>query len=104
MRDPPVRERPAPDPAAPPGAVASPENLAIAPPRRWARADAAVLSALLPGAGQVAQGRLGMAVIQGATVAGYAAAALAAGGGEALWIALAWNVWSAVDAYRSEEG
>ncbi|HTJ22697.1 MAG TPA: hypothetical protein VL383_09905 [Gemmatimonadaceae bacterium] len=40
--------------------------------------------------------------MQFGTVAAYAAAAIASGNPRALWIAVAWNVWSAVDAYRQE--
>jgi hypothetical protein len=57
------------------------------------------LSIVLPGAGQVAQRRFVPAVIQAATVGTYLIAASQVGGGRALWLALAWNVWSAIDAY-----
>jgi hypothetical protein len=65
-------------------------------------ASHAACSALIPGAGQLLQGRFGAAVVQFGTVAAYAAAAIASGNPRALWIAVAWNVWSAVDAYRQE--
>jgi hypothetical protein len=57
------------------------------------------LSVLLPGAGQLAQRRFVAAAIQAATVGMYLVAASNVGGGRALWLALAWNVWSAIDAY-----
>ena len=65
-------------------------------------ASHAACSALIPGAGQLLQGRLGAAIGQFGTVAAYAAAAIGTGNPRALWIAVAWNVWSAIDAYRRE--
>ncbi|HSQ29436.1 MAG TPA: hypothetical protein VLN49_06295 [Gemmatimonadaceae bacterium] len=62
----------------------------------------AACSALIPGAGQLLQGRLAAAVVQFGTVVAYAAAAIGSGNARALWIAAAWNVWSAIDAYRRE--
>lgn len=70
-----------------PAASASPESYAI-------------LSALVPGLGQAAQRRWVPAAIQLATVASYLAGAIAVGNRHALWWALAWNVWSIIDAYR----
>jgi len=77
-------------------------DAALDPLPGGAAGERAILSALFPGAGQLAQGRRGAAVLQAATVAGYAAGALAGGGGQALWLALAWNAWSVVDAFRYE--
>lgn len=57
------------------------------------------LSVLIPGAGQIAQRRFVAGAMQAATVGTYLVAASNLGGGRALWLALAWNVWSAVDAY-----
>ena len=57
------------------------------------------LSVFLPGAGQVAQRRFGAAAVQVATVGTYLIAAVSAGAGRALWLTLAWNAWSAIDAY-----
>ena len=57
------------------------------------------LSVLVPGAGQVAQRRFMAATIQAATVGTYLVTASSVGGGRSLWLALAWNVWSALDAY-----
>ena len=65
-------------------------------------ASHAACSALIPGAGQLLQGRVGAAVVQFGTVAAYAVAAISSGNARALWIAVAWNVWSAIDAYRRE--
>ena len=61
------------------------------------------LSVFLPGAGQVAQRRFVTAAVQAATVGSYLVAASTVGdGSRSLWLALAWNVWSAVDAYWHE--
>ena len=65
----------------------------------WDSSNYFWLSVLLPGAGQLAQRRFVAATIQGATVGTYLVAAASVGGGRALWLALAWNVWSAIDAY-----
>ena len=65
----------------------------------WAPMSFSLLSVLLPGAGQFAQRRFGTAAVQLATVCAYLVAAVSAGGGRALWLALAWNAWSAIDAY-----
>lgn len=65
----------------------------------WAPSSFSLLSAVLPGAGQLAQRRFGAAALQAATVGAYLAAALNAGGGRSLWLAVAWNAWSAIDAY-----
>jgi hypothetical protein len=65
----------------------------------WSRSSFAVLSLLLPGAGQVAQRRYGAAALQLATVVTYLATATSAVGSRAFWLALAWNAWSAIDAY-----
>ena len=57
------------------------------------------LSVLLPGAGQIVQRRFVAAAVQAATVGSYLIGASTIGSGRAIWLALAWNVWSAVDAY-----
>jgi TM2 domain-containing membrane protein YozV len=62
----------------------------------------AALSVLVPGLGQFAQRRPLSGIVQFATVVGYVVAALSLGGGRAAWLAVAWSVWSAVDAYRHE--
>jgi hypothetical protein len=67
---------------------------------RWDPSNYFWLSVLLPGAGQVAQRRFVAAAIQAATVGTYLVAASSiGGGGRALLLALAWNAWSAIDAY-----
>ncbi|HEU4786133.1 MAG TPA: hypothetical protein VFS57_01945 [Gemmatimonadaceae bacterium] len=40
--------------------------------------------------------------MQFGTVAAYAALAIGSGSAQALWIAVAWNVGSTIDAYRRE--
>jgi hypothetical protein len=62
----------------------------------------ALLSAFVPGLGQFAQHRFVAAAVQFGTVATYVAGAFVLGGGRALLLAAAWNVWSVVDAYRYE--
>ena len=62
----------------------------------------AACSALVPGLGQLVQRRFGAAAVQFGTVAAYAALAIGSGSARALWIAVAWNVGSAIDAYRRE--
>jgi hypothetical protein len=62
----------------------------------------ALLSAFIPGFGQAVQRRFAAAVVQFGTVAAYLAGALALGGRRALFLALCWNVWSVIDAYRHE--
>ena len=73
---------------------------AVAP--RAPAVERAVLSLVLPGLGQFAQRRFLAGGGQLGTVVAYAATALAVGGGSALWLAIGWNVWSAVDAYRHD--
>jgi hypothetical protein len=84
-------------PEAPAGALDAGENSSAV--TRWDPNNYFWLSVLLPGAGQVAQRRLGAAAIQAATVGTYLVTAIGVGGGRAVWLALAWNVWSAIDAY-----
>lgn len=62
----------------------------------------AALSLLVPGAGQLAQHRVGAARVQFGTVAVYFGAALASGYHRSLLLALGWSVWSVIDAYRHE--
>lgn len=56
----------------------------------------------MPGLGQLAQRRWGAALVQFGTVAAYVVAALGLGGRRALLLALLWNLWSVLDAYRHE--
>lgn len=59
-------------------------------------------SLLVPGLGQLVQHRYGAALLQFGTVAAYLGGALGLGGRRALFLALVWNLWSVVDAYRHE--
>ncbi|MBI2407164.1 MAG: hypothetical protein HYV19_02520 [Gemmatimonadetes bacterium] len=64
----------------------------------------ASLSALLPGLGQCAQGRYVDAALQFGTVVAYVGGVFfGLGGGRALLLALLWNAWSVVDAFRHED-
>jgi hypothetical protein len=62
----------------------------------------ALLSALLPGLGQATQRRTGAALAQFLTVATYLAVVWGAGSPRAAILAIAWNLWSMIDAYRHE--
>ena len=62
----------------------------------------AVLSLLLPGLGQFAQHRFLAGAGQLGTVVAYITTAAALGGGSALLLAIGWNVFSAVEAYRHD--
>jgi len=64
--------------------------------------ERALLSAVVPGLGQLAQRRFVAASAQFGTVASYLAGALAVDGRRALLLAVLWNVWSVIDAYRHE--
>jgi hypothetical protein len=61
-----------------------------------------LLSFLFPGLGQFAQRRFFAGAAQLGTVLAYGVTALALGNGRAALFAIAWNVWSAIDAYRHE--
>jgi hypothetical protein len=62
----------------------------------------ALLSAYLPGLGQLRQGRLGTAVLHCGTVLAYLIGGFGLGGGRTLLFAVMWSFWSAIDAYRHE--
>lgn len=62
----------------------------------------AALSLLVPGVGQVAQGRFGAAFVQFGTVIAYFVAGLGFQSARAGLFALGWATWSVVDAYRHE--
>ena len=70
--------------------------------RREHSTVSALLSALVPGLGQLAQRRFLAASVQFGTVATYLVGALAVGGRRALLLAVIWNVGSVIDAYRHE--
>jgi hypothetical protein len=72
------------------------------PATRLPAAERAIQSLLIPGLGQFAQRRFLAGAGQLGTVLAYAVTAVALGGGRALIFAVAWNIWSAVDAYRHE--
>jgi hypothetical protein len=80
-------------PEKPPAAAVAPRTPAV---------ERALLSLVLPGLGQFAQHRFVTGAGQLGTVLAYATTALALGGGRAVLLAVAWNLWSAVDAYRHE--
>jgi len=83
-------------PTAPAPLDASEDSGSVA---QWSPASFGLLSVLLPGAGQIAQQRFLAAALQLATVGTYLVVAISAGGGRAYLLALAWNAWSALDAY-----
>ena len=62
----------------------------------------AILSLLLPGLGQFAQHRFLAGAGQLGTVVAYVTTAAVLGSGPALLLAIGWNVFSAVDAYRHD--
>jgi hypothetical protein len=64
--------------------------------------ERALLSLVVPGLGQIAQRRFLVGAAQLGTVVAYAVSAFALGGRQALLLAVAWNVWSAIDAYRHD--
>lgn len=64
--------------------------------------ERAYLSALVPGWGQLLQGRLLSASLHFGTASAYAIGALSLGGRRVLLLALFWNAWSVIDAYRHE--
>ena len=64
--------------------------------------DRAALSLFVPGLGQAVQHRYVDAALQFGTVATYVVGVLSLGGGRALLLALLWNAWSVVDAFRQE--
>jgi hypothetical protein len=76
----------------------SPAVLATRPPAT----ERAVLSLVVPGLGQFAQRRFLAGATQLGTVVAYGAGALVFGDARALAVAVVWNIWSAIDAYRNE--
>jgi hypothetical protein len=92
-----------------PGTLGANENelpqtlppVAIAPPP-GTPIERALLSVVLPGLGQFAQRRFLTGAVHLGTVLAYTATAYAFGGRRAALLAVAWNVWSAIDAYRHE--
>ena len=77
---------------------------AVAPrSRRGAAIQHAVLSAFIPGAAQVAQGRWLAGMAQFGVVFAYLVGILAAGPTQAIWLAIFWNAYSALEAYWYEK-
>lgn len=70
--------------------------------RRQRRFEHAYFSALIPGLGQLAQGRFRSAFVQFGTVATFVAASFGLNGRRARLFGLLWNIWSSIDAYRNE--
>jgi hypothetical protein len=70
------------------------------PPRT--PAEVAALSVFLPGLGQLMQGRWLTAALQFGTVVTYLFVAGGSRGSRAIWLAVLWNAWSAIDAYVDE--
>ena len=65
-------------------------------------AGAAGLSLLVPGLAQLLQRRWVAAFIHIGAVATYLVTVLQAGWGRAGWLAIAWNLWSGLEAYIYE--
>ena len=64
--------------------------------------DHALLSAFVPGLGQLVEGRFVAAAVQFGTVMTYVLCSFAIGARRTLLVALVWNLWSVVDAYRHD--
>ncbi len=62
----------------------------------------ALLSAFIPGAAQVAQGRWVAGLAQFGVVTAYLAGVFAVGPKQAVWLAVFWNAYSALEAYWYE--
>ncbi|MBL0937652.1 MAG: hypothetical protein IBJ03_02095 [Gemmatimonadaceae bacterium] len=69
---------------------------------RGAAVQHALLSAFIPGAAQLAQGRWIAALTQFGVVVAYLAGVFAVGPLQATWLAIFWNAYSALDAYWYE--
>jgi hypothetical protein len=82
-----IQQRPQPEP--------------LAPVQATPRARAA-LSLLLPGLGQFAQRRFLAGTGHLVAVTAYWTMALALGDSRAMWLAIALNIWSGIEAYRHE--
>lgn len=74
-------------------------SLSNATPARKGSVGDAFLSLLVPGLGQIVQRRWLAAALQFMTVIAYVVAASNTGEHRAVILAVAWNLWSAVDAY-----
>ena len=70
--------------------------------RRETAVQHALLSAFCPGAAQVVQGRWVVGLVQFGVVAAYLAGVFAVGPIKAIWLAVFWNAYSALEAYWYE--
>ena len=70
--------------------------------RQEAAVQHALLSAFCPGAAQVVQGRWVVGLVQFGVVAAYLAGIFAVGPIKAMWLAVFWNAYSALEAYWYE--
>jgi hypothetical protein len=68
--------------------------------QRFSATEAALASGFIPGVGQLLQGRYLAAAVHFSTVATYLVVGAEFGLRRALFAALAWNVYSIIDAYR----
>lgn len=82
-------------------AAREPSDIVAAPPdsRQEAAIQRVLLSAFCPGAAQVAQGRWVVGLVQFGVVAAYLAGVFAVGSIKAIWLAVFWNAYSALEAY-----
>lgn len=85
-------------------AAREPAVIVAAPPDsgREAAVQHALLSAFVPGAAQVAQGRWVVGLVQFGVVAAYLAGVFTVGPIKAIWLAVFWNAYSALEAYWYE--
>lgn len=81
-----------------------PAVIVVAPAdsRKEAAVQHALLSAFIPGAAQVVQGRWVVGLVQFGVVAAYLAGVFAVGPIKAVWLAVFWNAYSALEAYWYE--
>jgi hypothetical protein len=85
-------------------AAREPAAIVEAPPesRQEDAIHYALLSAFCPGAAQMAQGRWVAGLVQFGVVAAYLAGVFAVGPIKAIWLAVFWNAYSALEAYWYE--
>jgi hypothetical protein len=85
-------------------AAREPAAIVTTPPasRQEAAVQHALLSAFCPGAAQVVQGRWVVGLVQFGVVAAYLAGVFAVGPIKAMWLAVFWNAYSALEAYWYE--
>ncbi|WP_396216678.1 hypothetical protein [Gemmatimonas sp.] len=85
-------------------AAREPAAIVVIPPasRKEAAVQHALFSAFCPGAAQVVQGRWVVGLVQFGVVAAYLAGVFAVGPIKAMWLAVFWNAYSALEAYWYE--